>query len=227
MVVTYVTSCSASAIIVAASLGCVFATILLVVLVRSYLILHKKKQYERNWIVKFDDIQYPRDVQDWLRRRYTLIDDGAGGLAVADAVRTARRNIKGQGYNAFEGTVEPAPREARMSVKKFITRTQGVYHKLPVTIKNCQKQLVYVTKHVLKEVRLVQRMKRNDNIIKFVGASVEWQKVAILYEYCAKGNLQVRTITKKCCHIQDIGVFSRIYYRAHSSSWIGLCGFLS
>lgn len=158
----------------------------------------QKRNYELSWIVQFDEVQFPRDVQDWLRRRYTLIDDGTGGLAVGDAIRTARRALaqrKGQaaGEVEFLGTVE-YNNKARFSIKKGGVRNNGVYKKNPVTITTCPKDVVYVTSQVIQEVKTVRNLRTNDNVAKFVGASVEWQKVAVFYEFCAKGNLQVRLL---------------------------------
>ncbi|GAV06176.1 hypothetical protein RvY_16203 [Ramazzottius varieornatus] len=149
----------------------------------------REKAASRSWMIKFEDVQYPRDVQEWLRRRYTIIDDGAGGLAVSEAVRMAKKAISGKDSG---GKLAPDDevRRTTLGPGRTISHKHGIVKSQPVTIRYCHKDLVPIVPRVLREAKLIRSLKPNDNIMQFVGASVEWKKVAIFYEYCSKGTLQ-------------------------------------
>ena len=169
------------------------STCALVVLICAVLMRRKytkETAASHSWMIKFEDVQYPRDVQEWLRRRYTIIDDGAGGLAVAEAVRMAKKAVAVKN-SASQFAPDDEQRRTTLGPGRTISHKHGIVNGQPVTIRYCHKDLVPIVARVLREAKLIRSLKANDNIMQFVGASVEWKKVAIFYEYCSKGTLQV------------------------------------
>jgi guanylate cyclase, other len=64
----------------------------------------------------------------------------------------------------------------------------GLYRGNIVAIKKINKRSVDITRNIRKELKQMREM-RHENIVSFIGASVENQAVAILTTYCARGSL--------------------------------------
>ncbi|KAI4457102.1 guanylyl cyclase [Holotrichia oblita] len=74
------------------------------------------------------------------------------------------------------------------SPKRAYTKI-GLYKGNIVAIKQLQKKSVDLTRSIRKELKQIREV-RHENLIPFIGASVEHGNVAILTAYCARGSLE-------------------------------------
>lgn len=94
--------------------------------------------------------------------------------------------------NSSNGNIGPAAAGGKMEpdhgLKRTYTRT-GIYRGNIVAIKAISHKNVDLTRVVRKELKQMTEI-RHENIVPFVGASVEYGGVFILTSYCARGSLE-------------------------------------
>lgn len=78
--------------------------------------------------------------------------------------------------------------QAQQESSKRAYTTIGLYRGNIVAVKRIHKRSVDITRSIRKELKQMRDL-RHDNIISFIGASVETNSVAILTSYCARGSL--------------------------------------
>ena len=77
---------------------------------------------------------------------------------------------------------------ADLGLKRTFTRT-GVYRANIVAIKAISHKPVDLTRSIRKELKQMTEV-RHENVVPFIGASVEYAGVFILTSYCARGSLE-------------------------------------
>jgi len=77
---------------------------------------------------------------------------------------------------------------ADLGLKRTFTRT-GVYRGNIVAIKAISHKPVDLTRSIRKELKQMTEV-RHENVVPFIGASVEYGGVFILTSYCARGSLE-------------------------------------
>lgn len=95
--------------------------------------------------------------------------------------------------NSSNGSIGPSPGVkgdlmADLGLKRVYTRT-GSYKGNIVAIKAISHKNVDLTRNVRKELKQMTEI-RHENIVSFIGASVEYGGVFILTAYCPRGSLE-------------------------------------
>ena len=95
--------------------------------------------------------------------------------------------------NSSNGSIGPSPgvkadTTGDLGLKRVYTRT-GSYRGNVVAIKTISQKNVDLTRTVRKELKQMTEI-RHENIVSFIGASVEYGGVFILTAYCPRGSLE-------------------------------------
>lgn len=125
-----------------------------------------------------------------------ITNDSAQSSPVASDHQGARRSsvltFCGQNNNSnaesSSGLKEDSSAVDLMGVKRLYTTT-GSYRGNVVAIKTISTKNVNFTKNVCKELKQMTSI-RHENIVSFMGVSVEHGSVSILTAYCARGSLE-------------------------------------
>jgi guanylate cyclase len=115
---------------------------------------------------------------------------GARGPIIAFCGQSSRRNSSsaGPGSSSSGGVKEDSP-SVDLGVKRLYIRT-GSYKGNVVAIKAISStKNVNFTKNICKELKQMTSI-RHENVVSFMGVSVDYGSVSILTAYCARGSLE-------------------------------------
>ncbi|XP_046651148.1 guanylate cyclase 32E-like isoform X2 [Daphnia pulicaria] len=130
----------------------------------------------------------------------SINDPPSSALTVSSDIPVTRRSLLGFGghhgsnnNNSSNGSIGPTPGVkgdpiGDLGLKRVYTRT-GSYKGNLVAIKAISHKNVDLTRNVRKELKEMTEI-RHENIVSFIGASVEYGGVFILTAYCARGSLE-------------------------------------
>ncbi|XP_055346998.1 atrial natriuretic peptide receptor 1-like [Paramacrobiotus metropolitanus] len=128
------------------------------------------------WIAEWDDLQSDHGARTGSSRMSMM--SGTTASATSGS-KTSMPTSEGSSQRTRTGKPPPS------SGKLFFTSWQG----RPVMVRLCEKHRVHLDKRLLNEVKVVRNM-IDDNLLRFIGAVLDPEHLAVIGEYCSKGSLQ-------------------------------------
>ncbi|CAH1772446.1 unnamed protein product [Owenia fusiformis] len=131
----------------------------------------QKLLWDESWIVSYDKITPDTGVRGFMG---SVISINQSMASMTSGV-TANKNLTGNSL-------------ALNAARKQIFTETGIYDGRTIAVKAIQKRNFALSKSIRKEVKQVRTFD-NPNLTRFIGATLEPDRVNLLTEYCPKGSL--------------------------------------
>lgn len=159
--------------LIAGIIGAVFG---LAIIVGGYFFvrtLYKKSHTKLEWIAEWDDLQMDSGFGS---SRMTL-----NSMSLSSSKQSVSRSLPSMVSDTVSGR-NAAPSSGRLIFASW--------HGRPVMVVRCDAQRLVVNSELIREIKVVLGMS-HENLLAFLGAALEPERLAVIGEYCSKASLQV------------------------------------